>query len=101
MAVCRSGGKLDLGCGDPIRLRILLDGSVCEIFTSLGAGPDSARQQVSICTSPLPLSMAECHACLPGTTAQLHLLEPCCVMLAVGLPAAVVLVIVLVMQTNV
>ena len=35
-ALCRSGGKLDLGCGDPIRLRILLDGSVCEIFTSLG-----------------------------------------------------------------
>ena len=33
---CRSGGKLDLGCGDNIRLRILLDGSVCEIFTSLG-----------------------------------------------------------------
>ena len=33
----RAGGKLDLHCGDPIRLRVLLDGSVCEVFTSIGA----------------------------------------------------------------
>ena len=36
LLLCRSGGKLDLNCSDPIRLRILLDGSVCEVFTSLG-----------------------------------------------------------------
>ena len=30
------GGKLDVGEQDPLRLRVLLDGSVCEIFTSTG-----------------------------------------------------------------
>lgn len=32
----RAGGDIEIDEHDPIRLRILLDGSVCEIFTSTG-----------------------------------------------------------------
>ncbi|KAK9812554.1 hypothetical protein WJX73_008374 [Symbiochloris irregularis] len=32
----RAGGEIDIGEHDPIRLRVLLDGSVCEVFTSTG-----------------------------------------------------------------
>ena len=30
------GGEVDVGTQDPLWLRVLLDGSVCEVFTSTG-----------------------------------------------------------------
>ena len=33
----RVGGALDVGEQDPLRFRVLLDGSVCEVFTSTGS----------------------------------------------------------------
>ena len=57
----RAGGKLDLHCGDPIRLRVLLDGSVCEVFTSIGAVLTcrvNRRGPCTLCWNPAVLQPA-------------------------------------------
>lgn len=77
----RVGGELDVGPQDPLRLRVLLDGSSCEVFTSTGTvlsirtnrwappgGTGCSCEKLQL--QPLMLVSLICSACRPCAVAQ-------------------------------